>query len=432
MTQREIRPARRLRGTIAVPGDKSISHRAAIFNALADGEATVHNFLPGEDCLSTLAVLRALGVESTLDRAGDTPVLHVRGNGMRGLGEPACVLDCGNSGTTMRLMAGVLAGQPFHSVLTGDASLCTRPMERVTAPLREMGARIDGREEGRLAPLSVRGGGLRGIRYRTPVASAQVKSAILLAGLFAEGETTVEEPELSRDHTERMLSAMGARIGREGTAVRLTAGAPLQPLSMRVPNDISAAAFWMVAAAVHPDAELRLTGVGINPTRSGIIDVLREMGADVEVQEERQAGGEPVADIVVRSSQLHGVTVGGEMIPRLIDEVPALAVAAAFAHGTTEIRDAAELRVKESDRVASVVSQLAALGVPISECPDGMRIEGGSGIRGGRVHSFADHRLAMALAIAGLASNDGVVLDDADAVNISYPDFWEHLTHLAG
>ena len=430
MTDRIVRPARRLRGTIAVPGDKSISHRAAMLNALADGEATVHNFLAGEDCLSTLSVLRELGVESKLDESGATPALWIRGVALHRLVEPSAVLDCGNSGTTMRLMSGILAGQPFHSVLSGDASLRTRPMARVTGPLREMGARIDGREDGRLAPLSIRGGGLHGIRYSMPVASAQVKSSILLAGLFAEGETIVEELEPTRDHTERMLAAMGARIGREGPAVRLTPGDPLAPLSMRVPNDISAAAFWMGAAAVHPDAELRLTGVGMNPTRTGIVDVLRAMGADLSVEEERQVAGEPVADIVVRSSRLHGTRIDGEMISRLIDEVPALAVAAAFAEGETEIRDASELRVKESDRIATTVSQLAALGVSISEHEDGMTVEGGRGVRGGDVQSFGDHRLAMALAAAALAGSGDVRIAGAEAVGVSYPAFWEHLEQI--
>jgi len=430
VSRREVRPLPRLRGTIAVPGDKSISHRAAMLNALADGEATVQNFLPGEDCLSTLGVLAALGVESSLDRSGAAPVLRIRGAGIDGLREADGVLDCGNSGTTMRLMAGVLSGQPFLSVLSGDASLRGRPMARVATPLREMGARIDGRDGGRLAPLTIRGGGLHGITYRLPVASAQVKSSVLLAALFAQGETTVEEPEPTRDHTERMLSTMGARIGREGSAVRLTPGARLQPLSMRVPNDISAAAFWMVAAAVHPDAELRLAGVGVNPTRSGIIDALRAMGADISVEEERQVAGEPVADVVVRSSELRGTVVKGEMIARLIDEVPVLAVAAACARGTTEIRDAQELRVKESDRVATVVSQLARLGVDVEERADGMVIAGAGGIRGGAVEAFGDHRLAMALAVAGLVSREGVTVDGAEAVAISYPDFWEHLARL--
>ena len=431
MTVHVVKPARRLRGTIAVPGDKSISHRAAMLNALSSGEATIHNFLPGEDCVSTLRVLRALGVESTLDASSpDASVLTIRGNGLGGLREAAGVLDCGNSGTTMRLMSGILAGQPFLSILTGDDSLRTRPMARIAMPLREMNARIDGRDDGRFAPLAIRGGGLRGIRYRMPVASAQVKSAILLAGLFAEGETIVEEAEASRDHTERMLAAMGAGIGREGPVVRLTPGAPLEPLSMRVPNDISAAAFWMVAAAIHPDAELLLTGVGINPTRTGIIDALQAMGANLAIEEERQVAGEPVADIIVRSSRLRGITVEGELLLRLIDEVPVLAVAAAFADGTTEIRDAKELRVKESDRVGTVVSQLSALGVSIVEREDGMVIDGGKGIDGGAVASFGDHRLAMAFAAAGLASKGDVRIEDAEAVAVSYPKFWEDLSRL--
>ena len=431
MTDRIVKPARQLRGAIAVPGDKSISHRAAMLNALADGEATIHNFLAGEDCLSTLRVLRDLGIESKLDESGATPVLWIRGAGLRGLVEPSCVLDCGNSGTTMRLISGVLSGQPFHSVLSGDASLRTRPMARVATPLREMGAQIDGRDGGKFAPLAIRGGALHGIRYRMPVTSAQVKSSILLAGLFAEGDTIVEESEPTRDHTERMLAAMGARIDREGPAVRLTPGDALAPLSMRVPNDISAAAFWMVAASVHPDAEIHLTGVGMNPTRTGIIDVLRAMGADLSINEERQVAGEPVADIVVRSARLRGTTIDGDLIPRLIDEVPAIAVAAAFADGETQITGAAELRVKESDRIATTVSQLAALGVHIAEREDGMIIDGGGKVHGGDVQSFGDLRLAMALAAAVLAGAGDVRIADADAVAISYPSFWQHLQQLS-
>ncbi len=431
MTTRTVTPAKRLHGTIAVPGDKSISHRAAILNALADGEATVHNFLPGEDCISTLSVLRALGADYTLDTSGETPVLSINGCGIDGLREPDAVLDCGNSGTTMRLMSGVLAGQPFHSVLTGDASLRKRPMARVTTPLREMGARVHGRDDGRFAPLSIDGGNLRGIRYRLPEASAQTKSAILLAGLYAEGDTIVEEQQPSRDHTERMLAAMGAQIGREGPAIRLTPGGRLTALSLRVPNDISAAAFWMVAASVHPDAEIHLTGVGMNPTRTGIIEVLRAMGADLAIEEERTVAGEPVADIVVRSSELRGVTAEGDLIVRMMDEIPALAVAAAFAHGPTTIRDAAELRVKESDRIATTVSQLSALGVGISARDDGMVIEGGTPPAGGNVGSFGDHRLAMALAAAALAGSGDVRIDEAEAVAVSYPDFWQHLEQLS-
>jgi 3-phosphoshikimate 1-carboxyvinyltransferase len=426
MSVRAVRPAKRLRGTIAVPGDKSISHRAAMFNALAEGEAIVENFLTGDDCMSTLGVLRALGVECTLD--GTT--LRIRSAGV--LNEPADVLDCGNSGTTMRLMAGVLAGQPMLSVLSGDASLRVRPMARIIDPLRQMGAQIDGREGGRVAPIAIRGGNLRGIRYRAPMASAQVKSSILLAGLFADGETIVEEPMLSRDHTERMLASMGAPITRDGLAVRVEQASKLEPLSMRVPNDISAAAFWMVAAAVHPDAELRLTGVGVNPTRSGVIDVLHAMGADLSVEEERTVGGEPVADVVVRSSRLEATEIAGEMIPRLLDEVPVLAVAAAFAQGTTVVRDAQELIVKESDRVASTASQLAALGVRIEKRDDGMSIEGGRGVAGGGVRSFGDHRLAMALAIAGLAGSGEVRIEEAEAVSVSYPAFWDDLERISG
>ncbi len=426
MSMRAVQPAKRLRGTIAVPGDKSISHRAAIFNALADGEAIIENFLPGDDCLSTLGVLRALGAECALD--GTT--LRVRGAGLGGLREASDVLDCGNSGTTIRLMSGVLAGQPFLSVLSGDASLRARPMARVVEPLRLMGAQVDGRDGGSLAPLTMRGGGLRGIRYRTPMASAQVKSAVLLAGLFADGATVVEAPAQSRDHTERMLAAMGARISGERGAVRLDPGAKLAPLPMRVPNDISAAAFWMVAAAVHPDAEIALPGIGVNPTRSGIIDALRAMGADISVEEERVVGGEPVADVVVRSSRLEATEVSGDMIPLLLDETPALAVAAAFARGTTVIRDAEELVVKESNRIATTASQLRALGVKIEERGDGMVIEGGGAVTGGDVRSFGDHRLAMALAVAGLAGTGEVRIDEAEAVSVSYPGFWDDLERL--
>jgi 3-phosphoshikimate 1-carboxyvinyltransferase len=300
-------------------------------------------------------------------------------------------------------------------------------MARVLEPLRLMGAQASGREGG-LAPLSIRGGKLQGIRYRLPVASAQVKSCVLLAGLFAEGETVIEEPEPTRDHTERMLSAMGARIGREGPAVHLTPGEPLQPLSMRVPRDISAAAFWMVAAATHRDAEIRLTGVGINATRNGVIDVLRAMGADLDVEEERVVAGEPVADLVVRSSSLHATVIEGDMIPRLLDEVPVLAVAAAYAEGQTEIRDASELVVKESNRLATAASQLTALGGIVASDGDSMRVEGSGGLRGGDVESFGDHRLAMALAVAGLSAESEVRVH---AVSVSYPTFWDDLANLS-
>ncbi len=422
--EQAVRRPPRLRGTLRVPGDKSISHRAALLAALADGPSRIRSFLAGEDCLATLGCLRALGVQWRLEDGG---TLEVTGAGLHGLREPDQVLDCANSGTSMRLLSGILAGQPFLSVLSGDASLRSRPMDRVAEPLRLMGATVAARAGGRLAPLSISGGNLHGIRYRLPVASAQVKSAVLLAGLFASGETVVEEPAPSRDHTERMLERAGVDIRREGPAIRLLAPSRLEPLDMTVPADVSSAAFWLVAATVHPDAELRLLGVGLNPTRTGLLDVLRQMGADIEVEEERTAGGETAADLVARSSRLQGVEVGGEIIPRLIDEVPALAVAASFAQGRTVVRDAAELRLKESDRIAAVAGQLRALGARVEELPDGLVIEGGDGLRGGRVDSGGDHRLAMALAMAGLLAEGETLVAGADAVDISYPAFWHDL-----
>jgi 3-phosphoshikimate 1-carboxyvinyltransferase len=432
MEQRLRSPAR-LRGIVAVPGDKSISHRAAIFNALASGAARVENFLVGEDTRATLDCLRALGVEWSLDVGGSLgAVLRVHGVGRGGLRESEDVLDARNSGTSMRLLAGVLAAQPFFSVLTGDGSLRTRPMGRVVAPLREMGAQVWGRGDGAYPPLAVRGGELTGISYRMPVASAQVKSALLLAGLYARGETAVEEPAPTRDHTERMLRAMGARLSQERGLVRIEPlEGELAPLDLRVPGDISAAAFWMVAAALHPDAELHLPGVGVNPTRSGIIEVLRAMGADLEVAEEREQGGEPVADITVRSSRLGPAEVSGDLVPRLIDEVPVLAVAAALTPGRTVIRDAAELRVKESDRIATTCGELRRLGARVEELPDGLVIEGVQSLSGAPCQSHGDHRLAMALGVAGLLAHGETVIEGAEAAEVSYPAFWQDLERLA-
>lgn len=423
-----VRQARSLRGRIDVPGDKSISHRAAIFNAIADGEATVRGFLKGEDCLATVECLRGLGVELTLDEGG---TLRVRGAGLHGLREPTGVLDAANSGTTMRLLLGLLAGQPFFSILTGDESLRRRPMERVLAPLRQMGAEAWSREGG-LAPIALRGGKLRGISYETPVASAQLKSALLLAGLFAQGETTIVEPGPSRDHTERMLSAMGAKIETRGLTHRLTPPQRLSAVDVSVPRDFSAAAFWIVAAVAHPDAEVVLPAVGVNPTRTGLLDALAAMGADVQVTKERVTGGEPVADIVVRSSRLRGTEVGGELAPRLIDELPALAIAAAVAEGRTVIRDSAELRVKESDRIDGIVRMLRAFGVTVEERPDGVVIEGAASLRGGGFESRGDHRMAMAAAAGGLIAAGETVIDGAEAVDVSYPGFWGALDALSG
>lgn len=429
MQIRTVTAPRSLRGTIEIPGDKSISHRAVMFNALADGEARITHFLPGADCRSTIACMRALGVP--IDHDGETVV--VRGVGLGGLSEPADVLDCGNSGTTLRLLTGLLAGQPgMFAVLTGDASLRSRPQKRIVAPLRALGATLDGRQQGDRAPLAVRGAALHGGSYELPVASAQVKSALLLAALSGGGPLTLTGRTDGRDHTERMLSAMGADIVTEGRTITLhppsARGArALRAVSLRVPGDPSSAAFWWVAAAIHPDAELTTVGVGLNPTRTGALDALRMMGADIEIANERLEGSEPVGDVTVRSSELRGVEIGGELIPRLIDELPVLAVAAACARGDTLIRDAQELRAKETDRIETVATGLDALGVTVEPTSDGMGITGGRGLRGAALHSHGDHRLAMAWAIAGLVATGQTVVHDADAVDVSYPGFWETL-----
>jgi 3-phosphoshikimate 1-carboxyvinyltransferase len=393
----------------------------------------VRRFLTSEDCRATLDCLRALGVEWRLEEeAPGVGTLELAGVGLGGLSEPPDVLDTRNSGTALRLLSGLLAGQPFLSVLTGDDSLRSRPVGRVVEPLRLMGAELLARDGDRLPPLAVRGGSLRGIRYRLPVASAQVKSAILLAGLFAEGETVVEEPMPTRDHTERLLRAMGADLRRDGSEVRLEPPQSLSAVDTEVPGDVSAAAFWLVAAAVHPEAEIHLPAVGLNPTRTGLLDVLSMMGADLDVGEQRIVGEEPVADIVISSSRLDGVEVGGELIPRLIDEAPALAVAAAFARGRTVVRDAAELRVKESDRISTLTAQLRRLGAAIDERPDGFVIEGGRGLCGARVSGGGDHRLTMALAVAGLLAEGETTVEDEEAVAVSYPGFWRDHQQIGG
>lgn len=427
--EKRISSPRRLNGSITVPPDKSISHRAAILNAIASGPAVVESFLAAEDCLSTLACLRSVGVAWSLNENADgSSDLAITGRGLAGLGESADVLDARNSGTTMRLLAGLLAGRPFLSILTGDESLRSRPMARVIEPLRQMGAQIWGREGDTLAPLAIRGGRLRGIHYRSPVASAQVKSALLLAALQAEGETLFEEPVRSRDHTERMLQAMGADLREEENVLRLTPLAKdLTPLSLRVPGDFSAAAFWLVAAALHPDADLTLSGVGVNPTRTGLLDVLMEMGADISISDETLTGGEPAADLRVRSSRLKGVTVEGAQVVRLIDEVPALAVAAALAQGRTVIRNVAELRLKESDRVKLTVQELRRMGARIEEEGDALVIEGTGKLVGAACDSHGDHRLAMALAAAGIVAEGMTIIRAAEATGVSYPRFWQDL-----
>jgi 3-phosphoshikimate 1-carboxyvinyltransferase len=434
-----VRPAKRLRGTVTPPGDKSVSHRAAILNAIAGGEAVIENFLTGADCLATLRCLRSLGVEwewaepgtENLEPKGAT--LRVFGRGLRGLREPGNVLNCGNSGTTIRLLAGLLAAQPFVSVLTGDASLRSRPMGRIIEPLGMMGATVLGREANTRPPLAIQGNPLRGIRHRLPVASAQVKSCLLLAGLYAEGETSLDEPGPARDHTERMLRAMGATVFfGEGPGVRIRRQErPLQPLSMRVPGDISAAAPWLVLGAAHPDAEIRINGVCINPTRTGIIDILRLMGAGIRVEEERTWGAEPVADLTVRSSRLRGAVIGGDLAARAIDELPLVALAGCLAEGETVIKDAAELRVKESDRVRTTAAALRRLGAAAEERPDGLAVSGPQRLKGGAAPSYGDHRLAMMLGVAGAMADGETIVHNSGAVAVSYPWFWHDLGLLS-
>lgn len=425
-----ITAPRRLRGVVSLPGDKSISHRAVLLNAVASGHAGITNFLTGADCLSTIACVRALGVR--VERNEDT--VHVYGAGLRSLCEPVDVLDCGNSGTTLRLLAGMLAGQEgMFAVLTGDASLRSRPQQRIVAPLRTLGASLDGRDRGNRAPLAIRGAHLHGGIYELPIASAQVKSALLLAALFGDGTLTLTGRTDGRDHTERMLAAMGAMMTVEGPTIRLIPPErpdALQPLSLRVPGDPSSAAFWWVAAAIHPNAEVTTTGVCLNRTRTGALDTLRAMGAQIEVANQRIEGGEPVGDVTVRSSRLHGAVIEGALIPRLIDELPVLALAAACAEGETTIRDAQELRVKETDRIATVASGLMALGATVEPTDDGMIISGCSNLRGATLESHGDHRLAMTWAIAGLVAKGETVLHGAEAVEVSYPEFWSVLEQV--
>lgn len=423
-----IYPAKELFGTARVPGDKSISHRAAMFASLAEGESRVRNFLPGGDCLATLGVLRSLGV--TIDQPSPTE-LRIDGVGLHGWQEPVAPLDCVNSGTTLRLLAGLLAGQSFFSILDGSSQLTRRPMARIVEPLRQMGATIHGRQDGRLAPLAIRGNLLSGIDYSLPVASAQVKSAILLAGLYSSGLAIVREPAPTRDHSERMLTSMGAQVGKLGQVVTSERPQrPLQPLDLTVPGDISSAAFLLAAGLLTPGGHITLEGVGVNPTRTGILDILQAMGAGLRLDNLREHAGEPVADIVVRPGQLHGVEIGGDLIPRAIDELPVIAVLATQAHGRTVVRDAAELRVKETDRIATVVAELRTLGAQIEERPDGFIIEGPTKLRSAPVSSHGDHRLAMALAVAGLAATGPILVEDAGCIADSFPGFEQMLQAL--
>ncbi|WP_017661898.1 3-phosphoshikimate 1-carboxyvinyltransferase [Baaleninema simplex] len=421
-----------LHGKLRVPGDKSISHRALMLGAIAEGETQIRGLLLGDDPRSTADCFRAMGAQIS-DLNED--IVLVRGLGIGNLQEPTDILNAGNSGTTLRLMLGLLASQPgrFFAV-TGDKSLRSRPMSRVVTPLEKMGATIWGRDAGKLAPLAVNGRQLNPCHYHSPVASAQVKSCVLLAGLSVEGQTTVTEPALSRDHSERMLRAFGADIAvdAETHSVTVTGPAKLTGQTVVVPGDISSAAFWIVAAAIVPGSELVVENVGVNPTRTGVLEILDRMDADITLENQREVAGEPVADVRVKSSRLKGCEISGDVIPRLIDEIPILAVAATVAQGTTTIRDAAELRVKESDRLAAMAMELTKMGANVTERPDGLEIVGGSGLTGAEVDSYDDHRVAMSLAIAALLAKNSTTIYRAESASISYPNFIETLRQAIG
>jgi 3-phosphoshikimate 1-carboxyvinyltransferase len=435
MSRLIVRSSGPLGGRVQVPGDKSISHRALMFAALAAGESRIEGFLPSGDCLATLGCLEALDVEIAPSPSlgegwggGQATALTVHGRGLRGLQEPADPLNCARSGTTMRLLAGILAGQPFDCILTGDPQLLRRPMRRVAEPLRAMGAEIEDTDG--CAPLVIRGRKLYGHDHTLAVASAQVKSALLLAGLYADGPTVVRQPGPARDHTERMLLAMGAKMAIAGLNVTLTPVDALTPNSLTVPGDISSAAFPLVAAVLIAGSEVTIEGVGVNPTRTGLLSVLGEMGARVDIENARVQGGEPVADLMVRFSGLHSAEVGGHTVVRMIDEFPILAVAATQACGTTIVRDAAELRVKETDRIAVIVEGLRKMGARIEPQPDGFIVEGPTPLKGAVVDSYGDHRLAMALAVAGMIAGGETVIENSDCIADSFPGFMALMQRL--
>lgn len=415
----EVKKKNSLKGVISVPGDKSISHRAVMIGSIAEGLTEVENFLVAKDTLSTVECMRKLGVDIKLE--GNR--VKVYGKGLY-LSKSSEVLDVGNSGTTIRLLMGILAGQEFETILTGDDSIKRRPMGRVIVPLTLMGAKIEARE-GNFAPLKIRGGKLRGIEYKMPIASAQVKSSIMLASLYAEGKTVIEEPALSRNHTELMLQNFGARIEIDGKKIFCYPGSKLKGQKIIVPGDISSAAYFIVAANLLPNSDVVIKDVNVNPTRTGIIDVLKDMGGNVELINERYVNNEKIADIVVKSSKLKGVEIGGDLIPKLIDEIPVIAVAAVFAEGTTVIKNAEELKVKESDRIKSMTSELGKMGAKIFETEDGMIIEGTGFLRGAEVESYNDHRVAMSLWIAGLLAEGRTIIKKAECVDVSYPDFYK-------
>lgn len=417
-----IQPASHLKGTLSIPGDKSISHRSIMFGSIAKGTTKIHNFLMGDDCLSTIECFRKLGID--IEMHNDHILVH--GKGLHGLKPAAEILDCGNSGTTTRLISGILAGQPFTSTLTGDASIQKRPMKRIIEPLRQMHAAIEGKDDN-FCPLTISPSTLEGICYTSPVASAQVKSCVLLAGLYANTPTTVCEPALSRDHTERMLSAFGAIIERKDKCVTIYPNPELEAMEVVVPGDISSAAFFMVAGLIVPNSKLILQNVGINPTRRGILDALLAMGGRITCFNERELCGEPVCDMIIESSDLHGITIEGDIIPTMIDEIPAFAVAALFARGSTIIKDAKELRVKESNRIDTMCHELGKMGAVIRPLEDGMIIEGNATLHGAILESYDDHRIAMSLAVAALKATTPSQILNSECIRISYPHFFDHL-----
>jgi 3-phosphoshikimate 1-carboxyvinyltransferase len=424
--KRVLQSKKPLRGEISVPGDKSIGHRAVIFGSIAHGSSRISNLSGGEDNQRTVQAFKDLGVK--ISTQGET--LHIEGKGWEGLTAPKHVIDCGNSGTTMRLLSGVLAGRPFTTVLDGDQSLRRRPMQRVIEPLTRMGAHLIGREGTGLAPLEIGGAKLKGIEYPMPVASAQVKSAILLAGLQAAGMTTLAEPQSSRNHTELMIKGFGGEVALDGRRVSIKGGQTLRGNDVRIPGDISSAAFFLVAAALVPGSQVVGRRIGINPKRDGVIEILRRMGADIELLGVTTEAGEPVADLKVTGGRLKGVEIGAELVARTIDEYPILTIAAALAEGVTVIDGVKELRFKESDRISAMTEGLRRLGVEIEEREDGMTIRGRETLQGNKVRSFGDHRIAMSMAIAGLCADGGVEIDDAGCVDISFPAFFDLLDEI--
>ena len=421
-----IKPSGKLRGEITVPGDKSISHRSVMLGSIAKGDTRISGFLTGEDCLSTIDCFKKLGIDIEVNGTDVT----VHGKGLKGLSAPAETLDVGNSGTTLRLMSGILSAQPFTTRLTGDSSIQKRPMGRVASPLGLMGAKITSENEKMTAPLTIEGQRLHGIDYTLPVASAQVKSALILAGLYADGETRITEPEATRDHTEIMLNYLGADIRKEGDTIVVRPAAELTGRDITVPGDISSAAYFIAAALISKDSEVLIKNVGVNPTRTGIITAFKAMGGNIELTNERTVCGEPVADILVRSSRLHGVVIKGAIIPKLIDEIPVIAAAACYASGETVIADAAELRVKESDRIKTMAAELGRMGATVIQTDDGMIILGGIPLHGAVCESYNDHRVAMSVAVAALGAKSETQIKDCGCVDISFPGYFDALMSL--